>query len=93
MSESVLPPNLLAEYVLYYPCFLHIWTDFIHALRRLSEVQQVQHARYCKILTVIPSLDEQVRFTVNYDFPGLDELLHSSSYVLNIFSITSLMSL
>jgi len=45
---------------------------------RLSGKVQVQLARYRKILMAIPGLDEQVRYTVEYRFPGV---VHLASFV------------
>ena len=49
-----------------------------------SEACQVQHARYCKILMAIPTLEEHVRFMVETNVLGIGELasLVSACYLL-----------
>jgi hypothetical protein len=61
------PPDLPVQ------CVLSQFLAYIlaHTSHRLSGEEQVQLARYRKILTAIPGLDEQVRYTVEYRFPGV----------------------
>lgn len=58
----------------------------MHIPHRLSELEQDQLATYRLILTAIPGLEEQARYTLEYDFPRLGDL---ASFVRTRFCLLS----
>jgi hypothetical protein len=66
------PPNLPTQYV---SLSFHAYMDrFILSSHSLSEAQQIQHARYRKILAAIPTMDDLIQFMVKTDILAIGEL-------------------
>lgn len=59
---------------MYRTCTPHISTDFTHITHSLSWEEREQLDIYRKILTAIPGLEEQTRYTLKHDFSRLEDL-------------------